>query len=195
MTMLNRKESLVFEINGHLEPGIHDCTMDELQALTFTNSHRRALGAKLLNFLDWPTGLQGFAHIYIGGGFLSNRPVPSDVDLVLETKGRFGSEAFAAVEPFFRVGLDHIFEQYSIHLHFWMEGAPAPLLDYRTFFQQSNPEDPRDFDIDRKGIVRLSPCAERQRRREPERYGELSRDPDAAYAALGSLAGAHIGEE
>ena len=191
--MLNRKEPLVFEINGYLEPGIHDCTLDELQMLTFTNNHRCALGAKLLNFLDWPTGLQGFAHIYIGGGFLSSRPAPRDVDLVLETKNRFGSEAFATVEPFFRMGLGQIFEQYSIHLHFWMEGAPAPLLDYRSFFQQSNPEDPRDFDIDRKGIVRLSLCAQRRERKDPKRYGELSFDSDAALAVPGSLTGARIG--
>src|ERR1700679_4299623 len=129
------KQSIKFRKGGCLKVGIHDCTLTELRALTFTNNHRRALGYKLLNFLCWPILSRRFSHAYLGGGFLSTTPFPVDIDLVLETKEPFGPKAFKAIEPFFLTGLKNVLDIYSIDLHFWMEGAPNSLADYRSFFQ------------------------------------------------------------
>ena len=131
-----------------------------LQTLTFTNPHRRSLGDKLLKFLKWPHEAKTFVNAYVGGGFVSDRPFPVDVDLVLETKSPFGPEAFAAIEPFFFRGLDNILSDYSVHLHFWMEDAPKSVLDYRSFFQYVRPNRRRAFNLECKGILQLSLVSE-----------------------------------
>jgi hypothetical protein len=150
------KQFLQFDETGHLKAGVHSCSWAMLKKLTFTNTHRKRLGGKLVEFLKWPRRLGSFPRLYIGGGFISSRPLPQDIDVVLETQHPFGPEAFLAMEPFFARGLDDILGIYSVHLHFWMEGAPATLLDYRSFFQYQRPQRPDCFASKKNGIVRLS---------------------------------------
>lgn len=147
---------LRFEATGYLKPGVHDCTWGMLRKLTFTNSHRADLGRKLLRFLRWPLRMGHFPYVYIGGGFISDSPLPQDIDLVLETRRPFGPEAFGAMEPFFSRGLNNILSVYSVDLHFWMEGAPASLADYRSFFQYQRSLKMERLDAQKRGIVRLS---------------------------------------
>ena len=150
------KQSLQFDETGHLKAGVHNCSWTMLQKLTITNAHRERLGQKLVEFLRWPHRLGSFPQVYIGGGFVSNRPFPQDIDLVLETQHSFGPEAFMAMEPFFARGLDDILRTYSVHLHFWMEGAPTTVSDFRSFFQYQRPQRAESFTSTKKGIVRLS---------------------------------------
>jgi len=159
-SMNMKTQFLHFEDTGYLKSGVHSCTLEMLQTLTFTNPHRRSLGDKLLKFLKWPYEAKTFMNAYIGGGFVSDRPFPVDVDLVLETKSPFGPEAFAAIEPFFLGGLDKILGEYSVHLHFWMENAPKSVLDYRSFFQYERPTRKSTFNLEGKGILRLSLVSE-----------------------------------
>jgi len=154
--MQDRGQLLQFEKTGYLKPGVHDCTWDTLRKLTFTSSYREALGGKLLRFLNWPLRMGQFPQVYIGGGFVSDSPLPRDIDLVLETQHPFGAEAFGAMEPFFFKGLDNILKAYSVDLHFWMEGAPASLADFRSFFQYQRAPLGDRFDIRKRGIVRLA---------------------------------------
>ena len=156
MNVSIEKQALAFDSNGFLRRGIHDCTWTDLQALAFTNCHRRKLGSLLMDFLQWTIRNQGFSYIYIGGGFLSARTRPRDIDVILETKDPFGPDAFAAVEPLFVTGLDNIRRQYSIHVHFWMEKAPPSIVDYRAFFQYARPERRRHSLFGNRGIVRIS---------------------------------------
>ena len=151
---------LQFEETGWLKAGVHDCSLEMLRKLTFTNPHRQNLGGKLLKFLRWPVQMGAFQQVYIGGGFLTNLPSPQDVDVILETRAPFGPEAFGAIQPFFLMGLDEIVEVFAVHLHFWMEGAPKALADYRSFFQYQRPLNRDGFDSKRKGIVRLSLSSE-----------------------------------
>jgi hypothetical protein len=130
---------LAFDARGHLSAGIHNCTLDQLRPLVFTNPHRRAMWYRLVSFLVWPVLVPRFSHAYIGGGFLSTVSHPEDVDIILETKDPYGPEAFATVERFFLVGLENIRDIYSVDLHFWMEGAPGGLADFRAFFQYERP--------------------------------------------------------
>jgi hypothetical protein len=154
--METEEQFLQFEETGCLKAGVHECTLETLQKLTFTNLHRQYLGGRLLNFLRWPLGLGTFEQVYIGGGFISNSPFPQDIDLVLEPKYPYGPAAFAALEPFFAKGLDNILNDYSVHLHFWVQGAPIAIVDFRSFFQYQRPGKNNCFDLKKRGIVTLS---------------------------------------
>jgi hypothetical protein len=154
--MDTKQQFLHFGETGYLKTGVHDCTWDAFQKLTFTNSHRVDLGTQLMSFLSWPIRLGTFRWVYIGGGFVSRRPFPRDIDLILETQFRFGPEAFGAIEPFFAWGLDKILEVYSVHLHFRMEGAPSTHVDYCSFFQYRRSREVRCFNATKRGIVRLA---------------------------------------
>jgi hypothetical protein len=106
--------------------------------------------------LLWPAQSGDFTSAYLGGGFISSRTDPDDIDLVLQTKHRYGPKAFKAVEPFFSAGLDKIQEVYGVHLHFWMDEAPAAICDFRVFFQYARP-DRRVMKLDpARGVVRLN---------------------------------------
>jgi hypothetical protein len=62
------------------------------------------------------------------------------------------------MEPFFSEGLGTILTKYSVHLHFWCEGFPGGLNDFRRFFQYLRPQDAAPFGLKegtKKGIVRI----------------------------------------
>jgi hypothetical protein len=97
-------------------------------------------------------------HAYIDGGFISNKSSPEDIDVILLTRASYGAAAFAAMEPFFAVGIDVIYAKYSVHLHFWCEGFPGGMSDFRRFFQYLRPQDAAPLGLRegaRKGIVRI----------------------------------------
>ena len=125
---------------GMLPAGVHDLTLDQLRPLVCTNFHRQAMWFRLVSFIVLPVLLRRFSYVYVGGGYLTDAPEPRDIDVIMETKDPYGPEAFAVVERFFLAGLDNIRDIYTVDLHFWMEGAPNSLADYRTFFQYNRME-------------------------------------------------------
>jgi hypothetical protein len=190
--MEDRGQLLQFEETGYLKPGVHDCAWDMLRKLTFTNSYREGLGGKLLKFLRWPLRMGQFPQVYIGGGFVSDSPSPQDIDLVLETRHPFGAEAFGAMEPFFSKGLDNILRTYSVDLHFWVEGGPASLADFRSFFQYQRAPKGDRFDIQMRGIVRLALNFEdfprlSDREEWDEEPGELVVEQDTTKSIAGTI--------
>jgi PAS domain S-box-containing protein len=110
---------------------------------------------QLASFLVDPVIKRRFSAAYVGGGFVSTTPHPSDIDLVLETASPYGPESFEAVAPFFVTGLDKIEMIYGVHLQFWMPGAPSGLTDYLTFFQYDRPAKYTPVLNRSRGIVRL----------------------------------------
>jgi hypothetical protein len=144
--------------HGCLPEGVHDCTLDELKERFAINPMRVELCERLQEFLRWALSTAEFSHAYIDGGFITNKARPEDVDVILQTRAPYGPEAFCAMEPFFAEGLDTIFEKYSVHLHFWCEGFPGGLNDFRRFFQYLRPQDAAPLGLKegaRKGIVRI----------------------------------------
>lgn len=144
--------------SGWLPAGIHDADWPEIGDAFATNPRRRELLGNMLDFLAWANRGECFRHAYLGGGFVSGKPVPGDVDLVLETAAPYGPDALNAMAPLMRHGVDRIFEQYGVHLHFWAEGFPAGIHDFRRFFQYVSPRDAGgDHDLRGavKGIVKL----------------------------------------
>lgn len=145
----------LFDSSGHLPPGIHSTTLGGLAGRVLFNRYRRRMWLQLSCFLIESVVMHKFGAAYIGGGFVSAKSEPSDIDLVLETASPYGPAAFESVAPFFVLGLDKIHLLYGVHLQFWMPGAPAGLTDYRAFFQYDRPDRfPRALSRAR-GIVRI----------------------------------------
>jgi len=147
-----------FTYHGFLPEGVHDTSIPQLQERFVTNPSRTVLWKRLQSFLEWTVSTGHFSQAYINGGFISDKAAPEDIDVILQTKAAYGPEAFSAMEPFFARGIDAIYSTYSVHLHFWCEGFPGGLSDFRCFFQYLRPQDaaPRGLkEGARKGIVRI----------------------------------------
>jgi hypothetical protein len=147
-----------FNYHGYLPEGVHDTTLEQLQARLVINPQRTILWERLQEFIGWARETAVFSHAYIDGGFITNKSCPEDIDVILQTRATYGPEAFAAMEPFFAMGLDAIYQKYCVHLHFWCEGFPGGLSDFRRFFQYLRPQDAAPLGLKegaRKGIVRI----------------------------------------
>jgi hypothetical protein len=148
-----------FTYHGYLPEGVHNSNLEELRGRLVTNPQRESLWKRLEQFLEWAVATGRFSHAYIDGGFITNKSQPEDIDVILQTRAPYGVEAFAAMEPFFTEGMDVIYSKYSVHLHFWCEGFPGGLSDFRRFFQYLRPQDAAPLGLKegaRKGIVRIS---------------------------------------
>jgi len=147
-----------FTYHGYLPEGVHDTTQEELRERMVTNPQRAVLWERLQKFLKWTIATGNFSHAYIDGGFITDKSQPEDIDVILQTRAAYGPDAFTAMEPFFAAGMDQIHTDYSVHLHFWCEGFPGGLSDFRRFFQYLRPQDaaPRGLkEGAKKGIVRI----------------------------------------
>jgi hypothetical protein len=147
-----------FNYHGFLPEGVHDTTLQELWNRFAINPRRIALGEKLREFLDDVVNNGQFSHVYIDGGFVTNKVAPEDIDVILQTAVPYGPDAFRAMEPFFAQGLDAIYARYSVHLHFWADGFPGGMSDFRRFFQYLRPQDAAPLGLKEgalKGIVRI----------------------------------------
>jgi hypothetical protein len=147
-----------FTYHGSLPEGVHGTTMAELQQRFVTNPQRVMLWGRLERFFAWAASTGKFSCAYIDGGFITNKAHPEDIDVILQTHATYGTESFAAMEPFFSAGMEMIYTEYSVHLHFWCEGFPGGLSDFRRFFQYLRPQDAAPLGLKegtRKGIVRI----------------------------------------
>jgi PAS domain S-box-containing protein len=144
-----------FDSTGHLPVGIHPGTLASLARKLRFNEHRRKMWRQFASFLVDPVVKHKFSAVYVGGGFVSSKPEPSDIDVVLETASPYGAEALEAVAPFFVIGLHKIEMIYGVHLQFWMRGAPSGLTDYRTFFQYDRSDSYTPVLNRTRGIVRV----------------------------------------
>jgi hypothetical protein len=144
--------------HGFLPEGVHDTTLEVVRERFAFNPARAAIFAKLKRFLATAVSTGTFTRAYINGGFVTSKAVPEDCDVILQTAAPYGAEAFSAMRPFFDAGLDSLYVEYAVHLHFWCEGFPGGLSDFRRFFQYLRPQDaaPRGLQEGaRKGIVRI----------------------------------------
>lgn len=147
-----------FTYHGLLPEGVHDCRLEDLHERMVTNPQREELWRRLQAFIERARTTGQFACAYIDGGFITDKIFPEDIDVILQTRAPYGPEAFVAMEPFFAEGMEAIFTKYSVHLHFWCEGFPGGVADFRRFFQYLRPQDaaPRGLkEGAKKGIVRI----------------------------------------
>jgi hypothetical protein len=148
-----------FNYYGYLPEGVHETTLAQLRERFVINPRRILLWQRLEEFLAWVVTTRQFSHVYIDGGFVTNKPSPEDIDVILQTNAEYGPDALGAMAPFFSKGLDTILEEYSVHLHFWSEGFPGGVSDFRRFFQYLRPQDAAPLGLregTKKGIVRIT---------------------------------------
>ncbi len=147
-----------FNYHGYLPEGVHDATLEEVQGRLVFNPNRAILWDRLQEFLRWVISTDAFSHAYIDGGFITTKTDPQDIDVILQTRASYSPEAFRAMEPFFAKGMESILAEYSVHLHFWCEGFPGGMSDFRRFFQYLRPQDAAPLGLKedaRKGIARI----------------------------------------
>ena len=147
-----------FNYHGLLPEGVHETTLEQLQERLVFNPKRAILWDRLQEFLRWVVSTGTFSHAYIDGGFITTKTHPEDIDVILQTHVPFSPEAFHAMEPFFAKGMEAILAEYSVHLHFWCEGFPGGMSDFRSFFQYLRPQDAAPLGLKegaKKGIVRI----------------------------------------
>src|SRR5437879_560349 len=76
--------------SGILPSGIHECTLKEAEDVfgaENTSQRRRELWASFVAFLRWLRGmnlLHLFRAMYLDGSFVTNEPIPGDIDVILE---------------------------------------------------------------------------------------------------------------
>jgi hypothetical protein len=161
MTEKDKNDHLIlppFTFHGYLPEGVHDTDLDRLRERFVCNPIRTVLWERFQAFLEWTAATGKISHAYLDGGFITSKAEPEDIDVILQPRAPYGPEAFAAMEPFFAKGIDSIYGTYSVHLHFWCEGFPGGMSDFRRFFQYVRPQDAAPLKLQegaRKGIVRI----------------------------------------
>lgn len=145
--------------HGLLPEGIHDSTFAEVEKKFVTNPHRAKLWKQLHSFAEWVRPMNRFSHLYLDGGFITAKSTPQDIDVILQPRANYGTEALESMIPFFSHGMEKITATYSVHLYFWCEGFPGGIHDFRRFFQYVRPQDTIEFQSAStlmKGIVRIT---------------------------------------
>lgn len=69
---------------GLLPQGVHDCTPDEAEQLFCSNEHRSAIWSGLKEFLAWAATLPTPSAILLDGSYVTDKPMPEDVDVVVD---------------------------------------------------------------------------------------------------------------
>jgi hypothetical protein len=82
---------------GVLPEGIHECTAEEIFiSYCAANSNRRMIWELFQEVLDLPRHFIWPEHIYIDGGFTSNKPQTKDIDVVLDISHLDDHDAYTA---------------------------------------------------------------------------------------------------
>ena len=147
-----------FDDSGLLPPGIHPCTLADVESVFCWTDRRAMLLAGLKSVLaDWwqPMGLS--ADVLIDGSFVRRKPLPEDIDVVF----RLGkSTSFHDVAVF---ALRCQTERQRLKMVYHVDVWPShPLLpnDLVAFFQYAGDKAGAELRIDPrhpKGILRIEP--------------------------------------
>lgn len=69
---------------GLLPPGIHDCSLVEVSVALCSNQRRLEIWEGLLGFKNWANALPSPKAFLIDGSYVTDKPIPGDVDLVVD---------------------------------------------------------------------------------------------------------------
>ena len=142
-------------LDGHglLPVGIHDCSVEEMQASFGWNEHRRKLicgftlflSQEIFGVFDYP--------VYADGSFVTDKKCPDDIDVVLELRGASDAESWRGL-MFMREHQERIRGQYGVD--FWINFRSAS--DFVGFFQYVGHKVAKHKGLDSghaKGILRV----------------------------------------
>lgn len=143
---------------GLLPPGKYDCTLDEIKARFSQANHRpkrEELWKLLIDYLALIRPIGIVVAVYVDGSFITDKTVPSDIDLVLEMPPPSMAVLNALMRSEFEH--DHVKSLYKMDIWFWYPDAPAE-NDWVGFFQELKAKDLVRLHLKpdaRKGILRV----------------------------------------
>lgn len=142
--------------NGLLPPGAWDCTLDDACERFCWNDYRRGLWTGLLAFLDNELRPVGVAvTLWIDGSFVRSKPLPSDIDLVVDLTELAPPELAWRIALPLRLRHDALKAQY--HVDVWPRHPDLP-NDIARFFQYVGDKAAAELNLeptDPKGILRV----------------------------------------
>lgn len=148
-----------FNEHGLLPPGIHDCTLAEVGARFCWTTHRQAQFDHLQQFLAVElVSLPSVFRLYVDGSFVRNKPLPGDVDVVIELDGSISEPEAAVLILRLQVTERQRFKD-VYNLDVWLK-HPALKSDLVAFFQYAGDKAAAELHIPchhHKGILRISP--------------------------------------
>lgn len=142
----------LLDVQGFLPPGVHDCREDEIKVRfgSFQVSSRRPqLFARLEAYLSEARASQIVSSVVVDGSFVTGKPDPNDIDLILELSE--GHDFGADLRP----DEYNVVSKLRVHRRFGFDllVARANSVEYKRwteFFQQVRLEPGRQ-----KGILRV----------------------------------------
>lgn len=146
-----------FDEHGLLPPGIHDCTMDEINASLCFTARRNVLFQGLSQFLqiEWtPLGIA--CPLLIDGSFVRNKPNPDDIDIILDLEVLAANHA-VSIALNVRMRHDEIKAAYNLDV--WTRHPSLP-VDISLFFQYTGDKAAAELRLPikhPKGLLRVMP--------------------------------------
>ena len=143
-----------FTDNGLLPSGVHGCTLEEAKQALCMNDRRVEIWTGLLGFVVWTQPLPKPDALLVDGSYVTDKPLPGDVDLVVDITSMTDAEQRQWFETW---NAQHEFVRRTYHVDFYpfVIGAGN---DFSTFFQYVRVEEALKRGISpavKKGILRI----------------------------------------
>ncbi len=146
-----------FDEHGLLPPGIHDCTLEEISARFLWTTHRQVLFGGLRKFLETELAtLMPAFRLYVDGSFVRNKPLPDDVDVVIELDGSV-SDSEAILLAYHLQVVERLRFKAAYNLDVWVKHS-ALKNDLVAFFQYAGDKAAAELHVPchhRKGLLRI----------------------------------------
>lgn len=144
-----------FDSSGLLPAGEHLCTLQEVRDQLCFNQHRTALLDNFERFLGIEVApLALGCPMFIDGSFVRSKPIPQDIDVVIDATGLADPGKLCKV-LLLKFAADHIKAEY--HVDFWLRHPSIP-NDLVAFFQYAGTKAAAELRIAAnhpKGILRI----------------------------------------
>jgi hypothetical protein len=145
--------------HGVLPPGIHHCAITEIGerfGKRDFSPKRHSIWSGFTAFIEWIRPWGVFRTGYVDGSFVTDKPEPNDVDVLLELPAPKPGVLHAFEPKLFHQ--DYVHRKYKVHLWFHFPGTLPGQNDFRLFFQYIRPREAamrKLKSVDRKGILRI----------------------------------------
>lgn len=140
---------------GLLPHGVFDCTLADVAATYLWSPHRADLWERFERFLAWVKPQPAVPHLYLDGGFTSDKQHPKDIDVVLDL-ANVDDATFRHWLVVFATQRTVLAEQFLVD--FWVY-HPTMANDLRSFFHYIRPEEAQARGLSpnhRKGLLRIA---------------------------------------
>lgn len=120
--------------HGLLPAGIHDCSVEDMQASFGWNEHRRKLICGFSQFLSNEISGVFDYPVYADGSFVTDEKCPNDIDVVLELRGASDAESWRGL-MFMQEHQERIRGEYRVDFWVNFRSANRRANDFVAFFQ------------------------------------------------------------